>query len=222
MKNRTSTEAPTTNNKKQPRDLLLEQIASEGFNVGYSASLHFATFDLVTKLPTAVTVVSFAAGVLGLAYPDFTSKLPSAILLTIGFCMHYIRDYESRLNEYESAGIALNNLYKSLHDLAIEVESITDRDKSAIETARARLASIRSDASKINVSPQVFGASWKAHHRFFWVIDSTWVQKNRSPPITLFDKAPLSFFILLGTIAAAMLLLAGKILICSQCSGGAG
>ncbi|MEN5266207.1 SLATT domain-containing protein [Stenotrophomonas sp. TWI587] len=189
---------------KTARQLLLEQIASEGYNVGYSASLHFATFDIASKVPTLVTVTSFAVGILGLVYPDFSEKLPSAILLIIGICMLYARDYESRLGEYEAAGVKLNNLYKRLHDLIIDAQSSTDEDQLGLEEVRLRLIQIRLEASGVNVSPQIFGASWKAHHRFFWVIDSSWVRDHRNPSFTWRDMVPLSAFAVMGVIASAL------------------
>ncbi|CAN4277866.1 SLATT domain-containing protein [Pseudoxanthomonas sp. LjRoot125] len=189
---------------KSPRDLLLEQIASEGYNVGYSASLHFATLDIASKVPTMVTVTSFAVGILGLVYPQFADKLPSAILLIIGICMLYARDYESRLGEYERTAIQLNNLYKRLHDLAIDAKSSSGQS-AQLDEFRQRLINIRTEASDLNVSPQIFGASWKAHHRFFWVIDSSWVREHRNPKFSWRDMAPLSAFVGLGVIASALL-----------------
>ncbi len=190
---------------KSPRDLLLEQIASEGYNVGYSASLHFATLDIASKVPTMVTVTSFAVGILGLVYPQLAEKLPSAILLIIGICMLYVRDYESRLSEYEQTGIKLNNLYKQLHDLVVDVRSVTAPSAAQLDAFRQRLIEVRTAASGLNVSPQIFGASWKAHHRFFWVIDSSWVGEHRNRKFSLRDKAPLSAFVLLSLIVLGLL-----------------
>lgn len=194
---------------KSPKKLLLEQIASEGYNVGYSASLHFATFDIACKVPTIVTVASFAAGIFGLIYPSLSDKLPSAILLVIGICMLYVRDYERRLGDYERTAISLNRLYKQLHDLIVRVQGISDRDTDALDAARASFLSIRTEASNLNVSPQIFGASWKAHHRLFWVIDSSWVRDHVYPRISWRDMAPLSFFLV---AAAASLVLLGALL----------
>ena len=190
---------------KSPQDLLLEQIASEAYNVGYSASLHFATLDIASKVPTMVTVTSFAVGILGLVYPQFAEKLPSAILLIIGICMLYVRDYESRLGEYEQAGIKLNNLYKQLHDLVVDVKSVPAPSATQLDAFRQRLIEVRTAASGLNVSPQIFGASWKAHHRFFWVIDSSWVAEHLNRKFSWRDKAPLSAFVLLGLIVLGLL-----------------
>ncbi|MBZ4038075.1 hypothetical protein [Novilysobacter selenitireducens] len=48
------------------KELLLKVIAESGYNVGYSAKKHLATFAIVEKAPGWISIFSFAVGVFAL------------------------------------------------------------------------------------------------------------------------------------------------------------
>ena len=75
---------------------LLRSIATTGYNVGFGAKKHFATYDIVEKAPGWIGFISSAVGVLALIYDPLSAKLPSAILVILGICTFYIIPYKSK------------------------------------------------------------------------------------------------------------------------------
>ena len=49
---------------------LLKELATNGYNVGFGAKKHFATYDIVEKIPVTISVITFMVGLGQLAYPD--------------------------------------------------------------------------------------------------------------------------------------------------------
>jgi len=56
------------------QDALLKLIAETGFNVGYAAKKHLATFDMVEKLPGWIGLASLAVGIYALFVPALEEK----------------------------------------------------------------------------------------------------------------------------------------------------
>lgn len=188
--------------------LLLEQIASEGYNVGYTARMHFATFDIATKAPGWMTLLSLTVATLSLFVPCLGSKPPTAALLIVGISMLYVRHYEERLADYEAVANFLNEKFKRLHDLSNAAEATQDSDSQRLDAIHASLVEVRNAVKNKSIGRQIFGASWRAHYQFFWVIESAWVAKHRQPPFEFFfDKMPVSFYLTLITVG--LLLVAG-------------
>lgn len=63
------------------KEELLKQIAETGYNVGYAAKKHFATFDVVEKGPGWIGFISLAIGVYALVCPWLTQNAISAALI---------------------------------------------------------------------------------------------------------------------------------------------
>jgi hypothetical protein len=66
---------------------LLNHIASAGYNVGFGAKKTFATFDIVSKLPGWIGIISLAVSVLGLYMDEMSSKNISAIFIILSIGM---------------------------------------------------------------------------------------------------------------------------------------
>lgn len=52
---------------------LLKHIAQTGYNIGYGAKKHFATYDIASKAPGTISFLTFGIGLYFLLI-DFTGK----------------------------------------------------------------------------------------------------------------------------------------------------
>jgi hypothetical protein len=66
------------------KDGLLKLIAESGYNIGYAAKKHLATFDIVEKVPGWLALLSIAAGIGALFIPELEQKFVSATFLVLG------------------------------------------------------------------------------------------------------------------------------------------
>ena len=57
------------------RELLLKDVAESGYNIGYAAKKHLATYDIVEKAPGWISVISFAFGILALGFPALDNRV---------------------------------------------------------------------------------------------------------------------------------------------------
>ncbi|MEN8336209.1 SLATT domain-containing protein, partial [Acinetobacter pittii] len=105
---------------------LLRYIAETGYNVGFGAKKHLATYDLLEKMPGWIGFVSTAVGILGLIIDAFSTKLVSAIFVIVGISGLYISFYDRDKKEYEKAGSALTSLLNELKSLYFDVKSLPD------------------------------------------------------------------------------------------------
>src|SRR5690625_6659622 len=84
------------------KDSLLKSIAIKGYDVGFGAKKHFATFDLVCKVPNVIALGTLITGIIQLGFdiPIFTNKVLSLFLIFIGIIAIFInQDRKStRLN----------------------------------------------------------------------------------------------------------------------------
>ena len=63
---------------------LLKRIADTGYNVGFGAKKHFATYDIVEKAPGWIGFISLAIGVFALFIDSLATKHISAVLIVAG------------------------------------------------------------------------------------------------------------------------------------------
>ena len=70
------------------KDLLLKDIAESGYNIGYAAKKHLATYDIVEKAPGWISILSFAFGVLALVVPRLNNNILAAFLLVVALPAH--------------------------------------------------------------------------------------------------------------------------------------
>ncbi|WP_321158244.1 SLATT domain-containing protein, partial [Providencia stuartii] len=72
------------------KDDLLTHIASAGYNVGFGAKKTFATFDIVSKIPGWIGIISLAVSILGLYMDEMSSKHIAAIFIILSIGSLYI------------------------------------------------------------------------------------------------------------------------------------
>lgn len=86
------------------RDSLLKLIATTGYNVGFGAKKHFATLDMVEKLPGWIGLASLAAGILSLFVPQFEDKFVTAAFTIIGVASITFNTYNDSKDQYVKNG----------------------------------------------------------------------------------------------------------------------
>jgi hypothetical protein len=167
------------------RDNLLKTIAETGYNVGFGAKKHFATFDIVQKAPGIIGFLGIAVGIFSLVFDQLAAQLPAATLAVLGVIGLYISLRDSQKADYEAAGKTLTRLYNRLRDLSRNVECGAEIDPSL-----AALHDIENEYYAASISEQILLSDWYAHYKFFAQQQIDWIEKHRT--FTLRDKVPLS------------------------------
>lgn len=168
---------------------LLRQIAQAGYNVGYGAKKHFATYDLAGKAPGFISFLTFAVGLYFLLL-DFTAKKYfSAACIILGVVGLRISTWDHKKDEYAKVGRDLTGLFNSLKALYYQVKASDSTDMSPFF---ARLEALQNEYNTTCLSNQMLFSDWYAHYKFFWQQQIDWIDGELH--FTLFrDKLPLSF-----------------------------
>lgn len=181
------------------RDSLLQSIAETGYNVGFGAKKHFATYDMVEKLPGLIGFVSLAVGIFSLVFDSLSAKVPSATLAVAGVAALYISLYDHRKTEYERVGKELTQIANALRDLYRGVQAGAD-----VATSHDKLTRLEAEFYSAAISKQILFADWYAHYKFFAQHQIGWIDEQKH--FNLRDKVPLSFLIvaLLSIVVVAV------------------
>lgn len=188
------------------KDGLLRSIAETGYNVGFGAKKHFATYDIVDKVPGWIGGVSLAIGIISLVFEPLSTKEVSALLTVAGVVGLYINFYDHDKARYETVAKDMTVLFLKLRDLYRGVQS------GEVETAAgfASLKDIEKSFYGMAISKQVAFSDWFAHYKFFAQFQVDWLDEQKS--FTWRDKVPLSFRIVVGVGSILLLLLAVSLL----------
>lgn len=183
------------------REQLLNLIAVAGYDIGFGAKTHFATFDIVEKAPGWLGFVSLVGGIYSLFVPFWTTQHVAAAFVIFGVISLYIGLYGTEKSKYEDVGKKLTLAFHSLHILYRKVEALpagADATSYIVE-----LEKLRNEANSIGLSKQIFLSDWYAHYKFFWQMQVDWIHESR--PFRVFrDKIPLSAYvaIVMGLVLA--------------------
>jgi hypothetical protein len=177
---------------------LLKHIAETGYNVGFGAKKHFATYDIVDKAPGFIGFLSTAVGVFGLYIDDLSGKLLSATFIILGIAGLYISFYDSKKAEYESVATQLTQVFNELKRLYFKTKSAQPGELESIET---ELCELENKYYQSSISKQIMFSDWYAHYKFFWQHQIDWVDEQKKFKFFR-DKVPLSF-----TLSLLMLIL---------------
>lgn len=182
---------------------LMKSIAEKGYDVGFGAKKHFATYDIIEKAPGWISFSALAFGIFALAISGLSTKLTSAIFIVLGVIGLYINFYDHKKNEYETAGITLTKLYNELKALYYEIKSLDETVD--FSNYQKKLSDIDNRYYPLCISKQILFSDWYAHYKFFWEHQIDWIDELLN--FNFFrDKVPLSlwFFILLITSATCI------------------
>ncbi|MGX9935831.1 SLATT domain-containing protein [Advenella kashmirensis] len=171
------------------KDQLLKSIADTGYNVGFGGRKHWATYDIVDKIPGLIGFLSTAFGIFALIYENLSEKYLSAAFIIFGLVALYITFYEPEKIKYSTAANKLTTIYNALRDLYRTVQSDEGDDVSQYVD---RLHAIEQEYYAATISKQILFSDWYAHYKFFWQYQIDWVDEQKK--FRLFrDKLPLSF-----------------------------
>lgn len=191
----------------------LKSIAEKGYDVGFGAKKHFATYDIIEKVPGLIGFSSMAFGIFSLVAKGISTELTSAIFIVLGVIGLYISQYDHKKLSYEQSGVALTKLYNELKALYLKAKSIDDG--SDFSDLQKELSDIESRYYPVCISKQVLLSNWYAHYKFYWEHQIEWV--NEQLKFSFFrDKIPLSLWITILVIAISIVISTSNIttLIC--------
>ncbi len=177
------------------KDNLLDYIATTAYNVGFGAKKHFATYDIVEKMPGLIGFVSIAFGVYALVFDYLGKEFFSATLVVLGVVGLYISFYDGKKKEYELAGVELTKL---LNNLAKIYHTAKTSDESENQKLLEEVSKIEEKFYGIALSKQILFSNWYAHYKFFWEQQIDWIDERKKFKL-LRDKIPLSFMFLMLT-----------------------
>lgn len=187
---------------------LLKSIAEKGYDVGFGAKKHFATYDIIEKAPGLISFSSMAFGVFSLAVKGLSTELISAIFIVLGVVGLYISLYDHKKSSYEQSGVALTKLYNELKALYLKVKSIDE--ESDFSECQKELSDIENRYYPTCISKQILFSNWYAHYKFYWEHQIEWV--NEQLKFSFFrDKIPLSLWLTIITTALGLVCFASDI-----------
>lgn len=181
----------------------LKSIAEKGYDVGFGAKKHFATYDIIEKAPGMIGFISMAVGVFALAIEGFSSNLVSALFIMIGIAGLYISFYEPNKPAYDNSGVGLTKIFNELKALYFKVKN-TDENSDFLELQK-EFSEIESRYYPLCISKQIMFSNWYAHYKFFWEHQIDWI--NEQLNFGFFrDKVPLSlwFWLLIAILGVAL------------------
>ena len=176
------------------RSDFLKCIAETGYNVGFGAKKHFATYDLVEKSPGWISFISIAFGIYSLAFKELSTSFLSASFTVLGVVGLYVSMYDAKKSDYEKAGVELTKIYNQLRALYYSVQSKSDSDD--LTNLISEYQQLESQYYSVGLSKQILFSDWYAHYKFFWQHQIEWVDEQKK--FSFFrDKVPLSFYMFL-------------------------
>ncbi len=182
--------------------------------LGYGAKKHFATFDLIEKMPGWLGFVSLAVGIYALFIPPLAKNEVAAVMLVFGISSLYINAYNVEKSKYEEGGKRLTDCYNKLRTLYYEVKSLPD--STDFTSYVDRHDKLYEGAFTHTVSKQMFLSDWYAHYKFFWQQQIEWIDEQKHFTL-LRDKLPLTFSVavVLVVLALAVRMVCKLTVVCS-------
>lgn len=176
------------------KETLKKDIAELAYNVTYGANRHFATFDIVSRLPSWIAFVSLAFGVVGLAF-EVTTNLTSVLFILLSIAALFITMYEPKKTEYLKRGDVLNELSGKLLSLYRQVDAA---NSDVLQQVNQQFLDLKRSYSSDggNIGQQIIFSDVLAHYIMFGVKkhQSQWIVDELKLTL-LKDKIP--FFIIL-------------------------
>src|SRR5690625_1966377 len=195
------------------KDSLLKSIAIKGYDVGFGEKKHFATFDLVCKVPNVIAIGTLITGIIQLGFdiPIFTYKVLSLFLIFIGIIAIFINQYGNRKNEFIEIGVKINKIYQELRNLYFKVQGTDSVNKEKIEELEQVYNGLIHQFHDIGITQQIIFSDWYAHYKFFVQLEIEWIEEQKV--FTFKDKVPMSFRLTMYISIIAILVIIGCLII---------
>jgi hypothetical protein len=184
---------------------LLKHIAETGYNIGYAAKKHFATYDLSAKAPGSISFFTFVVGLAFLLVDFAAKKYFSAACLLLGVLGMRVSMWDHKKDDYSKIGRELTGLFNAAKALYFQVKA-SEGDLSPYE---GQLAQLQDEFNSLGLSGQMLFSDWYAHYKFFWQQQIGWIDEQLHFGVFR-DKIPLSltatvvFISLLGLVACVL------------------
>lgn len=180
----------------------LKSIAEKGYDVGFGAKKHFATYDIIEKAPGWIGFSSMAFGICALAIKSLSTELTSVTFILLGIIGVYISLYDHKKLSYEESGVTLTKLYNELKALYFKVKSCDEN--SDFSDFQKEFLDIEGRYYPACISKQILFSNWYAHYKFYWEHQIGWV--NEQLNFNFFrDKIPLSLWLTLLFISVGLI-----------------
>ena len=152
---------------------LLKEIAINAYNIGFGAKKHFASYDIVIKLPYWISFIVLSVGILQLSYEDFWfQKEVSITLILVSIASLFLNFFNSTKEDYRDKGVELTKLYTELRMLYSKVEG---SETNYLEIAEKEMNQILHFYYETSITKQVFLSQWYAHYKFFYEMQTEWL-----------------------------------------------
>jgi hypothetical protein len=173
---------------------LLKAIAEAGYDVGYGAKLHFATLDIIEKLPGLLGFIGLAVGIYALFVPSLAASHVGAAMVLFGIASVYLGMYQADKQRYDDAGKAFTAQFHRLKRLYFAAQSRSD--SADISDLIQDLTAIQTEAVATSLSRQVLFSDWYAHYKFFWQQQIDWIDEQKKFG-TFRDRVPFTAWLAL-------------------------
>ncbi len=191
---------------------LQKQIADLAYNVGFGAKIHFATYDILDKLPGLIGFCSLSVGILGLVFDFLNTKWLSALFIILGITEFYFDRYNESKDDFSRKGEELTKLFHELKRLYYEVK---DSPGENLDAEKESLSNISSRYLANCLSRQILFSDWYAHYKFFWQNQIDWLDEQKKFKFWR-DKIPLSFTLIAFSVLLVVLCVSVRLY---QCKG---
>jgi len=175
------------------KDDLLKQLAEAGYNIGYGAKKHFATYDIVEKAPNLINFLLISIGIFALFIDALSTKIISAVLIVFGIIGLHINSYNDKQEDYNSTGKYLIQLFEEVKSLYYKVKA---SEYNLDGNEQEELKKIQSSYHRRAISKQILFSDWYAHYKFFWQHQIEWIEEQKKFSFWR-DKVPLTLILIL-------------------------
>jgi hypothetical protein len=172
---------------------LLKQIAETAYDVGFGAKKHFASYDMIEKIPFIINFIAITVGIFALIFDELTIRPLSATLIILGIIGMCISAYDANKNDFNLKGIKLTDIFQELKILYFIVKA---NNNNNLQESVVKLEKLKSDFYSNTISKQVLLSDWYAHYKFFWQHQIDWINDELNFKFWR-DKIPLSLTLLI-------------------------
>ncbi|WP_145323443.1 SLATT domain-containing protein [Paenibacillus xylanexedens] len=185
------------------KDELLKLIATSGYNVYFGAKKHFATYDIIEKLPRAIALLGLLIGIWQLWKPDVSySQLISFLLIVSSVYSYTITQYDGEKENYDRVGQELTQIHNQLHRLYLNVKS---SNASVFPDQEAELEGLMASYYRTAISKQILFSNTVAHFKFFGEAQIAWMDEQLN--FTFWkDKVPKVYHLILWILVAIVVI----------------
>ncbi|GEK30516.1 hypothetical protein KZO01_08250 [Kurthia zopfii] len=189
------------------KEIFLKSLAEHGYNVMFGAKKHFATYDIVEKVPSGVALITLLIGIWQLYAPFFDyNKEVSLVIILVSVIALQINLYNSNKEDYMKAGIKLTEIHNELKDMYYQTKSSTESEVTNED--QEKLQKLLNDYYAISITKQITFSDWYAHYKFFYQAQHEWIDEQKR--FTWKDKFPMFFRIWTAIVIITILVLVIK------------